>query len=287
MRIITDFDEYFAQPWGNVLSRRRFFASLPPIIDGETYPLYAFFAWGALEAFDGEEVYAFFDAVARYTRPGRRQLCVLRSVGHIPMDGILHHLRYFRNQHDYIAGVEREAVVRPDGFVGLMSEGFYRMVPRRYDCKVFTSLEGAVSWLGFDVVTLGPWLDAVTLLERESAHQELALAGLRQVIARRGACVDLEAACRELGVSRRTLQRRLREARTTFSRERAASVVARARELLLTSELDIKHIAHELGYASSVRFVEAFRSETGLPPGQWRERMRGGAMPEWFGAMSE
>jgi len=280
VRLINDFDAYFAAPHGNVLMRRRFFASLPPLIDGQHHTLYTFFAWGELDAVDGDEVYAFFDAVARFTDGPRRQLCVMRSVRHIPMEGVLHHLRYFRGASAYLAGVEREAIVRPDGLVGIIAEGFYRMVPRRYDGHVATSLEDAVRWLGFSPVLLGPWLDRLTALERQRAHQDRALADLRQVIAAQGAGLDLGAVSRELGLSRRTLQRRLREANTTFVRERATTLTTRARELLLTSEHDIKHIALVLGYANAVRFVEAFRAETGLPPGQWRTMMRSQATIE-------
>ena len=46
--------------------------------------------------------------------------------------------------------------------------------------------------------------------------------------------------------------------------------VARARELLRASNLALTDIALQLGFASHSHFSTAFRSETGLPPSEYR-----------------
>jgi AraC-like DNA-binding protein len=47
--------------------------------------------------------------------------------------------------------------------------------------------------------------------------------------------------------------------------------VDRAKELLLTSDLSVKEIAFELGYAWQQDFTRAFKKCAGMSPSQWRE----------------
>jgi AraC-like DNA-binding protein len=73
-----------------------------------------------------------------------------------------------------------------------------------------------------------------------------------------------------LGVSERTLQRRLTELGRSFSdvvedfrREEAA-------RLLATPGLHLVEVAGRLGYAEQTSFTRAFRRWTGTTPGAWR-----------------
>jgi AraC-like DNA-binding protein len=47
--------------------------------------------------------------------------------------------------------------------------------------------------------------------------------------------------------------------------------VDRAKELLLTSDLSVKEIAFELGYAWQQDFTRAFKKCAGMSPSQWRQ----------------
>ncbi len=90
--------------------------------------------------------------------------------------------------------------------------------------------------------------------------------------------VDLEAAARAVGFGRSKLHRLAR--RHYHSSPAAllqAARVARARELLLSSNLKILDVGFEAGYESDSAFHENFLRAGGLAPGAWREMTRGGA----------
>ncbi|MEL6204068.1 MAG: AraC family transcriptional regulator ligand-binding domain-containing protein [Pseudomonadota bacterium] len=81
---------------------------------------------------------------------------------------------------------------------------------------------------------------------------------------------DAEAAARSLGVSRRTLSRRLAEAHTTFGDIVTHVRLRIAARELRESTLQVSEIAARLGYASPSAFTAAFRRATGLTPREFR-----------------
>jgi AraC-like DNA-binding protein len=90
---------------------------------------------------------------------------------------------------------------------------------------------------------------------------------------------SLSAIAREMGLSDRSLSRRLQEAQTSFKqivghvRQRIA-----ARELGET-DLSVGEIAYRLGYASQSAFATAFRRETGLSPSAYRKNHKAAQPP--------
>lgn len=83
------------------------------------------------------------------------------------------------------------------------------------------------------------------------------------------------AVARALGLSVRTLQRRLDEAGTTY---RDALDTVRgdlAREYLHDARIGISEVALLLGFADQRSFHRAFERWTGETPGRWRARVRG------------
>jgi len=75
----------------------------------------------------------------------------------------------------------------------------------------------------------------------------------------------------ELGVSERTLQRRVTDEGSTFRQLLLEARQELSRHLLgdLTAEID--EIAYLLGYQDAGSFYRAFRSWEGVTPGQWRD----------------
>ncbi len=74
----------------------------------------------------------------------------------------------------------------------------------------------------------------------------------------------------ELGMSERTLQRRITDEATTY---RALLIEARRErgvQLLDNRDLDIDAIAAMLGYESATSFYRAFKEWEGVSPGEWR-----------------
>lgn len=80
----------------------------------------------------------------------------------------------------------------------------------------------------------------------------------------------IDALALELGASKRTLQRRLREHGMTFHELRGTVLARRSRSMLLETQLPIADIAWTMGYADPTAFTHAFRRWTGLSPRSYR-----------------
>lgn len=86
---------------------------------------------------------------------------------------------------------------------------------------------------------------------------------------------DIPAVARELGVSERTLQRRLGSEGTSFQQLLTAARRARAHELLADAALDLHEVAFLLGYEDQSSFFRAFRLWEGATPSHWRAAHQG------------
>ncbi len=73
-----------------------------------------------------------------------------------------------------------------------------------------------------------------------------------------------------LGMNARTLQRRLREAGSSYLDVAARTRFSMARRLLVQPEVKLIDVAYELGYTDPGSFSRAFRSWTGLSPREFR-----------------
>jgi len=78
----------------------------------------------------------------------------------------------------------------------------------------------------------------------------------------------------ELGISSRTLQRRLADEHHKFNDLVEAVRQERARAYLTDDELVLGEIAFLLGYSDLRAFVRAFKRWTGVTPARYREKMR-------------
>jgi AraC-like DNA-binding protein len=82
-----------------------------------------------------------------------------------------------------------------------------------------------------------------------------------------------------LGVSVRTLSRRLAAEGTSFQALLDDVRFATARELLAVTDLPVGEVALALSYASHGAFVDAFRRWSGMPPSRWRRAAAALAAP--------
>jgi AraC-like DNA-binding protein len=81
----------------------------------------------------------------------------------------------------------------------------------------------------------------------------------------------LASAARRLGLSVRSLNRRLAEEGTTFGRERDATRFVMACELLALTDLSVGDISFALAYANHSAFVRSFRRWSNAAPTEWRQ----------------
>ncbi|VVM32421.1 AraC family transcriptional regulator [Terribacillus sp. AE2B 122] len=82
--------------------------------------------------------------------------------------------------------------------------------------------------------------------------------------------LDLQDIASELGMSGRTLQRRLTDEQTSFKTLLMEVRHEQAREYLANSTLDLKEVAFLLGYKDQSSFYRAFRFWEGNTPLNWR-----------------
>ena len=90
---------------------------------------------------------------------------------------------------------------------------------------------------------------------------------------------DLEGVARALGLSVRTLRRRLKEERTNYSAIASATFVARAKRFLVDEARSVDETAYAMGYATPSSFHRAFKRWTGTTPKAFRQRHERLLMP--------
>jgi AraC-like DNA-binding protein len=88
--------------------------------------------------------------------------------------------------------------------------------------------------------------------------------------------VSIDAVARSLAVSRRSSQRQLREAGTSFSTIQDRVREAMAADLLADRSLAIYEIAFLLGYSETSTFYRTFRRWTGSSPRRFRDAKASG-----------
>ena len=119
--------------------------------------------------------------------------------------------------------------------------------------------------------TIAPQLEAElkqALASKAIAEQVKAI--LKPLLA--GRRPGIEDVARELGLSSRTLQRRLAEEGATFQQLLQEARRELARHYLLHSSLELNETAYLLGYEDAHSFFRAFHDWEGSPPGEWRAR---------------
>ena len=89
----------------------------------------------------------------------------------------------------------------------------------------------------------------------------------------RGDEVTADSVAKALGMSARTLRRRLEAENTTFQELRDALRKGRALEHMRESQLTISEIAYLLGFGETSAFHRAFRRWTGKTPAQYRREI--------------
>lgn len=166
--------------------------------------------------------------------------------------------------------ITAQTVVYGTGLAASVAAGFFTTYGATFPYRAFADAAEAATWLGVPADALASWQS----LRREVAACSAELAELRTWLSTHWRDATLDAAATALGVSERTLQRRLRDARTSFRKELDEARLARARTLLLTRDDKLASVADELGFASHQHFSDWFRKLEGLSPSEYRATRR-------------
>ncbi len=113
-------------------------------------------------------------------------------------------------------------------------------------------------------------------LGRALSERELAQSTAARVSEAIYACfghgpVDQISVARRLGLSRRSLRRKLEAEGASFSNVLATSRLRLARRTLARTDRSLAQIALDLGYSDQSAFTRAFKLGGGLPPGRYRK----------------
>ncbi|SEU28308.1 helix-turn-helix transcriptional regulator [Stigmatella erecta] len=185
-----------------------------------------------------------------------------------------------QREREFASSVVRQALVRPEGLVGATVGGFYSLLSPSYPSKVFTSTAEAMAWLGLPETRSAPLLAEIQQLIDVATGQAPVLQELHRVLRPRLVNANLADTAREMGMSERTLQRRLKEAGTSFQAELNAVQVRTAQALLLETDMKLTAVAVDVGCASLQHFSSLFRKLVGESPSTWRDQHRHAPAPE-------
>ncbi len=96
---------------------------------------------------------------------------------------------------------------------------------------------------------------------------------LRELIRQRllNGKTDIKGAAMKLGLTERTLQRRLRDNNSSYRKLLSACTADLAEKLLTETDTTDVQIALMLGYSSEAHFIRAFKRNKGLAPGRFRK----------------
>lgn len=254
---------FLQDPTGRWLSDRHF------LYLSETEELWAFYIWGQPPADETRKlVQALFAEMRPEAKPHRTY------VDFSGMTGI--DRESFGVLRDFLEGIKprqaevtvREAVVRPGGFAGTVVAGYFAIYPQPYPTRVFTDSVEAAAWLELDPSVLRGW----EALRDQVRGVPPELQQLRQLLRSQLDKADLASAARQLGVSTRTLQRRLGSFGTTFHAVLDGERLELAQSLVSGSDEKLSAIASRVGFASYQHFSDWFRRKAGSTAEEWRKR---------------
>jgi AraC-like DNA-binding protein len=107
----------------------------------------------------------------------------------------------------------------------------------------------------------------------KAALQDTLLPRLRGKLSADLLTPDAKRVASQLGMSERTLQRRLKESATTFSDQVMHCRIEKAQSELASTQKTVLCIALELGFATPEHFATCFREREGLSPTEYRKHM--------------
>ncbi|MEM6925877.1 MAG: AraC family transcriptional regulator ligand-binding domain-containing protein [Myxococcota bacterium] len=149
-------------------------------------------------------------------------------------------------------------------------------IPVRFDARR-NAIQLHRSWLGTRLSPVNAYArDLFTqhadrllseLAERSSVQAQLERWMLAELSA---GAVSMDRAARQLGMSRQTLYRRLKEEGLTFAAVHDGLRDRLACDLLGARKVSVGEVAHLLGFSEPSSFVRAFRRWTGISPGAFR-----------------
>jgi AraC-like DNA-binding protein len=169
--------------------------------------------------------------------------------------------------------VTSTAMVRSTGLNGAIASGFFDIVGSPFPVSFWHDRGAAFAHVGYSRPLEAA--EALRLAIVTASGVSGPLRELRLYLEANLATHDLASAARSMGITSRTLQRRLGEHGTSFVEEAQEARVRVAERLLIETDAPVTQIAIDVGCASSQHFSDLFRRRRGEPPSAFRARKRG------------
>jgi AraC-like DNA-binding protein len=260
VRPASSIDEILAAPLGRYFVARSFVVWFQPKLAGA-------FAFGPLDPADEPQLARLL--VTPALAPKYNLLCDFSAIEVFDQRGFELLTTFFAGHASLVANLKRFAGVRPPGLAGIGLAGvFYEKVEPIVEAGLFTDRAEALAWLGYaeaeraDVDELIGTVSTVSPVLRQ----------LRSMLFRGVATTTLDQAAAALGISKRSLQRELATAKTSFRSELSRVRVRLAESLLTTTDDKIETIARRLGFTSVPAFTTSFGRIVGETPHDFRRR---------------
>lgn len=260
MRSASGVDDYRARPLGS-------FLALPHgLVFCARANLWGFAVWGCPSE---EEMQHIVSLVALDLAPAAAPhgtLVDLRSLGRGDPQALAPLVEHARSHAALVREkVQRMALARPRGVLGMTVAGFYDVIRVPYPVRVFEDLAASASWLA-----AGDLADEIAGLIERARQASPLIVQLRSWLEAHLAEATLEAAARAVARSPRSLQRDLSKHGTSFASLLGDARVQAAKRLLSETDLSLTQVAYEVGCASPQHFSAMFRRVAGQSPSRWR-----------------
>ncbi len=227
------------------------------------------FIWGKPLEQDIAEMEPYWSCCAGdRTFDGRAVFIDARAVDNIDALAFKRLLSYLLRMRQSLRGVGTTTMVHGGGLAGVVTAGLLNVVR---PASPFRAVGAEQLREAFSSANLAELYDEVEALRSRVGKAPEIVFAVRAVL-QRLPDVTVEELAEQLGLSSRTLQRRLDAAGTSLRQERQTHVMRQAEELLAATTLDLDAIAAQVGLSSASHLVTHFRRVHSMTPGEWRER---------------
>lgn len=129
-------------------------------------------------------------------------------------------------------------------------------------------------WGGVEAQLRKKWIDDTSMMSIGSLRLHI-----RQTLEAAQRAPGLDELAEHLGMSKRTVSRKLAALDVSFQTIVGQERMQIARRLLRSGRVPVRSVAKRLGFGSTASFGRAFRQEHGLSPAEWRDQ-QGPALPD-------
>jgi len=265
LRPASSLVDYAAAPDGRAL-RGRGWASFCARLASPG--LWGFSVWGRVEREDALALLAALRLELHTSIPPHRSIIDASRLLDVPKGSFDAFADYVREAHEALGSqVTALAIVRPPGLEGAVVAGFFQVLPPPYPVSVHDSVANALAAVAVDDDgVIAAAIAGLAIDDEEGDDDGAVLRARLEVLADDAADLNLADAAKRLGVSERTLQRRLKEAGTAFSEVLRERRLQRALVRITREETPLTVIALDEGFASVQHLGQAVKKATGRSP---------------------